>query len=181
MSGAGVSKPMLGLLIATVVLTAASFAVREWRESAARPAVIEGAVPMHATEPVPPGAAPDAAPAGAPSGRGVDGPRQSWPNASINAMARRGASAQPQAPTEPQAPPPPPPPPSLPPPNFQLMGRFIDGKVRYLFFVQGDKLIPVKPGQVIADGFILQSWRGDKATIVRKEDGQKFEMTLEAE
>lgn len=179
MSGVGVSKPMLGLLLVTVVLTAASYAVREWRESSARPAVIEGAVPAY-SEQTPPGTTPEAA-LPAPPGRGVDGPRQSWPSASINAMTRRGASAQAQASTEPQAAPPPPPPTPLPPPNFQLMGRFVDGKVRYLFFVQGDKFFPVKPGQVIADGFILQSWRGDKATIVRKEDGQKFEMTLEAE
>lgn len=169
-----VSRPMLALLGVTLLLTVGSFGVRQWRESASMPSVIEGAVPARPAQDAP------AADGETPNGmRSADLLRPVWPEASVNAMAGRQAPPPPGA-AEAAAVPAVPPPPPLPDPTFRLVGAFADGKKQSVFFVQGEELIAARVGQVLPDGFVLKAVRGEKVTVVRKADGRVYDMILEA-
>jgi len=56
--------------------------------------------------------------------------------------------------------PPPPPPPASPPLPFKYLGRWVDDGRLTVFLVQGDKPIPVEPGQVLPG-----NWRVDEITV----------------
>ena len=172
MSSLKVSKPMLWLLVAAVSLTVISYGVRQWRESSAMQTVIEGAVPAYPQE-----GASELPPRVALSPELL---RPAWPKASIDAMPNRQPAAVPAAVPEPGAQQPSPIATALPPPSFRLVGRFVDGKVQRVFLVQGDELIAAKVGQKLPDGYVLKALRGEKITLLRSADGEKFELTLEA-
>jgi len=177
MSGMQVSRPMLVLLGVTLLLTVSSYGVRSWRESAALPPVIEGAVPARP--------ALDAPQAARESNlqelRSADLLRPIWPDASTNAMAPRTplASAAPAGDGEPAASVAAPPP-GLPPPNFRFIGRYVDDRKHAIFFAHEDKLILAHRGQTLPDGFVLKAIHGEKVTVLRPTDGHLFELTLEA-
>lgn len=177
MSGMQVSRPMLVLLGVTVLLTVSSYGVRSWRESAALPPVIEGAVPARPAqdEPLPgrDGASQEL--------RSADLLRPIWPDASTNAMAPRTPLASPVSASDGEAsatvvaPSP-----GLPPPNFRFIGRYVDGKKHAVFFAHEDKLILARRGETLPDGFVLKAIHGEKVTVLRPTDGHLFELTLEA-
>lgn len=59
-------------------------------------------------------------------------------------------------PPGPHAPPPPPVPPPLP---FEYLGRWEDAGRQTLFLMQGDRPVPVRPGQILSG-----NWRVDEIT-----------------
>lgn len=176
MSGMQISPPMRLLLVVTLLLTALSYGVRSWRESAALPPVIEGAVPAHSG--IADGGKDDES-SSMPM-RNPDVLRPIWPTASIDAMASRQAPPAAQSENAEGATPAAAPATALPPPSFRLVGRYADGKKGQVFFAHGEALIAVRVGQALPDGFVLKSASHDKVTVIRTLDGHLFDMTLEA-
>jgi len=176
MSGMQISPPMRLLLVVTLLLTALSYGVRSWRESAALPPVIEGAVPAHSG--IADGGKDDET--NSMPMRNPDVLRPIWPTASIDAMASRQAPAVVPSGNAEGSTPAVAPTPALPDPSFRLVGRYADGKRGQIFFAHGEELIAVRVGQSLPDGFVLKAASNDKVTVIRTLDGRLFDMTLEA-
>ncbi|HRE15849.1 MAG TPA: hypothetical protein PLW86_02120 [Rhodocyclaceae bacterium] len=174
-----VSRPMRILLTVTLLLTALSYGVRSWRESAALPPVIDGAAPARLNSG--PAAEPGGDPASPQPIRSNELLRPIWPTASIDAMAPRAttpglpgtAAADPGVPAATASP-------ALPGPAFRVVGRYVDGKKSQVFFIHGNELIAAGIGQPLPDGFVLKAANSEKVTVVRTVDGHLFDMTLEA-
>jgi len=176
-----VSRGMLLALVATLVLTVASFAVRQWRQSrveppepvalaspetAPKPAVAETAAPTLAS-----GAPESKAPAASP------GLRPALPGATTNAMASRQPPAPPPTPI-PQANDAPPPLPVLPPPAFRLIGRYVDKRGPVAFFVHEDRVLAARRGEKLPGDFVLRTIREDRVTVLRPSNKETIDMPL---
>lgn len=179
----GLPRGLRIALIVTLILTVASFAVRQWRQSRSSPkSAAELSLPAQDKTAAGSGnSAPATGPAPGPAAavpQPSTGLRPVVPAASVNPMGSR--SPPPPKPEETaKAEPVPPPPPPLPPPSFRLIGRYADASRLTVFFVQNDQVIAVKPGDALPDGFVLKSVRQDGVTVMRRANREKIEMPLE--
>ena len=175
----GMSNGMRIALIVTIILTAASFGVRKWRELRATP---ETQSNLSDTPTVRETSSPQASATSSSSNQKI-GLRPELPAAQANPMTRRNAPpATPAAPQEAQkAPdqPPPPPPPQLEPPAFRLIGRHLEGKHWTVFFAHNNHVIAAAPKTELPGGFILQSIKKNGVTVIRRSNREKIEMPLE--
>lgn len=163
----GISPLMKGALIVTLLLTAASFGVRQWREQQAAllpaAAVAAGPAAVEKRPPVDP-----ASPVAAPS----EGLRAPVAAASVDAMASR-------------LPPPPPPgvqvkavPPPPPPPSFRLIGAYADEGRKVAIFAYGNQVLTVRPGDGLPEDFILKALHPQSVVVQRQSNKEQIEMHL---
>lgn len=170
-SKAAISPLMRWALIATLLLTAASFAIRYWREQRAE-TVAPPPTASLATAPATTSARP-AAPENASPLPPSEGLRAPSPPATIDAMAqRRPPEPPPPPPAAPSAPPPP------PPPSFRLIGAYSDGGQSYAIFSHGQQVLTVRPGDGLPEDFIVKSLNATRVSIERQSTREIIEMPL---
>ncbi len=169
-----VSRGMWLALLATLLLTVASYGFRQWRQVSVVSTTVEVAAPAGRAVASPdPVIVPDA-------GGQIDlaSLRPRVPAANIDAMASRNPPQQPlagsSAPVE--APAPVAPVSSLP--EFRLIGRYADASGAVAFFVHGQQVIVARRGTRLPGNFVLKTIRKDTVVLQRKDSQETTELRL---
>lgn len=179
-AASGISRGMRTALIITLLLTGASFGIRQWRESKAtgtppsfdNTAENRTATPLSTvatTKPTPPSPT-------------IAGLRAESPAAQGNPMARRNAPPPPvESPKSPEQTPQQQvvPPPAQDPPAFRLIGRHLDGKRWTAFFAHDNHVIAASPRTELPGGFVLHAIRKNSVLVIRRSNREKIEMPME--
>jgi len=172
-----VSRGMWLALLATLLLTVASYGFRQWRQISAESPTVEVAAPAERSAVV---ASPD--PVAVPeAGQQINlaSLRPGAPAANVDAMASRNAMPPAVATLRDPEQVPSSNTPVSPLPGFRLIGRYADTSGTVVFFAHDQQVIVARRGARLPGDFVLKRIRKDAVVLQRQGSQETTELRLD--